>query len=113
MIHCSPKTLAFFDRVLQRIRTEKLLDQVAFELEAPYFEGQIDIFDSSFFLQSNMVTDSLEHMKIIQCLTSESNSTEIFLEKVATIMNFFDISQIQQYLPHDVKEALDTQTRMS
>jgi len=113
LIHCSPKTLAFFDNVLTRIRTEKLLDQVAFEQEALLFDGTLALFDSSHFLQSNMLTEDSTTMKIIQCLTSESNSTDIYLEKVSTIMSFFDISHIQQYLPEDVKESLHTELRVS
>lgn len=112
LIHCSPKTLAFFDNVLTRIRTEKLLDQVAFEQEALLFDGTLGLFDSSHFLQSNMLTEDSTTMKIIQCLTSESNSTDIYLEKVSTIMSFFDISHIQQYLPEDVKESLHTELRV-
>lgn len=108
MIYCSPKTLAFFDRVVQRIREEKLLDQVAFEQEALSFDGSIGLFDSNHFLQSNMLTESSTDTKIVQCLTSESNSTEIFLEKVTTLMSFFDISQVEQYLPEDVQQALHT-----
>ena len=108
LIHCSPKTLAFFDRVVQRIREEKLLDQVAFEQEALSFEGSIGLFDSTHFLQSNMVTESSTDIKIVQCLTSESNSTDIYLEKLSTIMYFFDISQLEKYLPDDVQQALNT-----
>jgi hypothetical protein len=113
LIHCSPKTLDFFDKVLMRIRTEKLLDQDAFEQEATSFDGVIGLFDSTEFLQSNMLSDTSNNMKIIQCLTSESNKTEIFLEKIFTIQAFYDISQVIQYLPEDVQEALDTETRMS
>lgn len=112
LIHCSPKTLQFFDKVLQRIRTEKLLDQDAFEQEATSFDGSIGLFNEQHFLQSNMVSDSLDTIKIIQCLTSESNKTEILLEKVFTIQSFYYISQLLQYLPEDVQEALDTETRM-
>lgn len=112
LIHCSPKTLAFFEKVVQRIREEKLLDQVAFEQEALSFDGSIGLFDSTHFLQSNMVTESSTDIKIVQCLTSESNSTDIYLEKVSTIMSFFDISHIQQYLPDDVQQALKTELRV-
>ena len=108
LIHCSPKTLAFFDRISSRIRKEKLLDQVVFEQEALSFDGTIGLFDPNEYLQSNMVTELSSHSKIIQCLTSESNSTEIFLEKLTTIMSFFDISQLEQYLPGDVQQALHT-----
>ena len=112
LIHCSPKTLTFFEKVVQRIREEKLLDQVAFEQEALSFDGSIGLFDSTHFLQSNMVTESSTDIKIVQCLTSESNSTDIYLEKVSTIMSFFDISHIQQYLPDDVQQALHTELRV-
>jgi hypothetical protein len=53
-----------------------------------------------------MVTEDSTEVKIVQCLTSESNSTEIYLEKVTTLMSFFDISQVEQYLPEDVQKAL-------
>jgi hypothetical protein len=112
LIHCSPKTLAFFEKVVQRIREEKLLDQVAFEQEALSFDGIIGLFDSTHFLQSNMLTECSTDIKIVQCLTSESNSTDIYLEKVSTIMSFFDISHIQQYLPDDVQQALHTELRV-
>lgn len=113
LIHCSAKTLDFFEKVVSRIRTEKLLDQVAFELEAHSFDGSIGLFDSRHFLQSNMVSEAATDCKIIQCLTSESNSTEIYMEKVITLMSFFDISQVSQYLPDDVKAKLNTEVGMS
>lgn len=108
LIHCSPKTLSFFEKVMMRIRTEKLLDQVAFELEALTFNGTIGLFDSNHFLQSNMVNESSTEVKIIQCLTSESNSTDIYLEKVTTLLSFFDISALLQYLPEDVQKVLES-----
>jgi hypothetical protein len=108
LIHCSPKTLVFFERVLQRIRTDHLLDQDAFHLEAEVFDGKIGVFDKTQFLQSNMLSDTSDSYKIIQCLTSESDPTEILLEKVLTIMSVFDVSALRQYLPEDVQKLLES-----
>lgn len=106
LIKCSPKTLAFFERVAERIRTEKLLDQDAFHLEASLFDGTIGCFNPTQFLQSNMLTEHSETYKIIQCLTSQSDPTEILVEKVLTIMSAYDVSALLQYLPEEVQKVL-------
>lgn len=113
LVHCNTKTLAFFQRVLQRIRNEKLLDQYAFHLEVPSFEGKIGKFSEKQFAQSNMLQENEDRYKIVQCLTSESNPTQVLLEKVLTIMSVFDVSAIQTFLPEDVLQILSTEGRIS
>lgn len=106
LIRCTPETLAFFQRVLQRIREEKLLDQDAFAQELPSFSGSVAFFDPHAFLQSNMLTEDGSTYKIIQCLCSEQDSTRLLVEKVLTIASAFDIHLLLQYLPQEVQDIL-------
>jgi hypothetical protein len=111
LIHCNAKTLLFFQRVLHRIRNEKLLDQYAFHLEVPLFEGKIGQFSEQHFAQSNMLKDEERNYKIIQCLTSELNPTQVLVEKVLTIMSVFDISEFYTFLPEDVRKEIVLEKR--
>jgi hypothetical protein len=107
LIQCNDKTLAFFERVLQRIRNEKLLDQDAFQQELSSFQGIFDTFSKNEFVQSNMINDVTSDYKIIQCLCSEKNPTDVLIEKIITISSAYDISLLMQFLPDDVKERLE------
>ncbi len=109
LIRCSLQTLSFFQRVLERIRSEKLLDQDAFQLELPSLDGICGMFDPTMFLQSNMLSESTDNYKIIQCLCSETDSTRILLEKVFTISTAFDVSALLPFLPQDAQQLLDTE----
>jgi hypothetical protein len=111
LIRCTPETLAFFQRVLERIRTEKLLDQYAFHLELESFPGRIGQFSDAHFAQSNMLRDDETNYKIVQCLTSESDPAHVLVEKVLTIMSVFDVSEFLQYLPEDVQQILESVSR--
>ena len=106
LIHCSEKTLAFFTRVLNRIKNEKLLDQVVFNEEVYSGDVSVGMFHENEFLQSNMLTENSESYKIVQCLTSSTNLTDVLLEKVATIQSAYDISLLIQFLPEDVQQQL-------
>ncbi len=108
LIHCSEKTLAFFTRVLNRIRNEKLLDQVVFNEGVYSGDVSVGMFNENEFLQSNMLTENSESYKIVQCLTSSTNLTDVLLEKVATIQSAYDISLLIQFLPEDVQQQLHT-----
>lgn len=108
LIRCCPETLAFFQRVCQRIRNEKLLDQYAFHLEIPSLEGKIGQFSEDHFVQSNMLKEEETNYKIVQCLTSEMNPTDVLVEKVLTIMSVFDITHFIEFLPEDVQTLLLT-----
>lgn len=108
LIQCCPETLAFFQRVLQRIRDNKLLDQDAFHEEIPSLESKIGQFSEDIFCQSNMLEEK-ETYKIIQCLTSKTNPDDILIEKVLTIVSAFDISALIDYLPQSVRDALFTE----
>lgn len=112
LIRCCPETLAFFHRILQRIRTETLLDQYAFHLEIPSFQGQIGQFSETQFVQSNMLQEQEMNYKIVQCLTSETDPTEVLVEKVLTIMSAFDIQQFLPFLPQAVQQVLLTEERV-
>lgn len=113
LIRCCPETLEFFQRVEQRIRSEKLLDQDAFHLEVSTFPGRMGTFSSSEFLQSNMLSEDSQTYKIIQCLTSESNPTEVLIEKILTIASAYDVTPFLPYLPTDVQEVLRAEGWMS
>ena len=106
LIQCSEKTLAFFTRVLNRIRNEKLLDQVVFNEEVYSGDVSVGMFNENEFLQSNMLTENSDSYKIVQCLTSSTDLTEVLLEKVATIQSAYDISRLIQFLPEDVQQQL-------
>lgn len=113
LIRCTPDTLAFFQRVLQRIKEEKLLDQDAFAQELPSFSGSVGLFHPEEFLQSNMLSEDSSRYKIIQCLCSEEDSTRLLVEKVLTIQSVFDIHLLLQYLPQDVQDVLYAESWMS
>lgn len=106
LIQCCPETLSFFQRVLERIRTEKLLDQYAFHLELETFSGRVGQFSEEHFAQSNMLQDEETNYRIIQCLTSEIDPNHVLIEKVLTIMSVFDISPFLSYLPEEVQQIL-------
>lgn len=109
LIRCCPETLVFFQRVLERIRTEKLLDQYAFHLELETFSGTVGQFSEEHFVQSNMLKEEENNYKIVQCLTSEVDPTQVLVEKVLTIMSVFDISLFYHFLPQEVQEVLSTE----
>lgn len=103
LIQCNEKTLSFFNGILQRMKNSSLLDQDAFVEELSTFEGRLGVFSEEDFVQSNMLSEtSSQQPKIIQCLTSQSDPTEVLVEKVLTIADYIDISPIRNYLPEDV-----------
>lgn len=112
LIRCNEKTLAFFERVLSRTHNEKLLDQVAFNLEVPSFPGTIGLFSNSQFLQSNALTDDESSYKIIQCLTSQDDPKHVLVEKLTSINHVYDIEPFLSFAPSEVQEELRTQTGM-
>ena len=106
LIRCTSETFAFFDRILQRITEDNLLDQDAFHQEMSSFSGRIGFFSETEYLQSNMLSDDIDSYKIIQCLCSEQDPIRILVEKVLTICSFYDITPLQQYLPDEVNALL-------
>jgi hypothetical protein len=115
LIKCTPETLQFFERVSERIRIEKLLDQDVFNQEFSSFSLSIGTFDENAFLQSNVLHDNENSFKIIQCLSSNMDKTHALVEKVLSAKVFFDVSDFVKYLPPDVLEILadlETQERM-
>jgi hypothetical protein len=74
------------------------------------YSGDVSVgmFNENEFLQSNMLTENSESYKIVQCLTSSTNLTDVLLEKVATIQSAYDISLLIQFLPEDVQQQLHT-----
>lgn len=113
LIHCSPKTHQFFQRVYDRIVHERMLDQDAFCVEKATFDGTIGVFKKEAFLQSNMLSENSAPYKIIQCLTSKTDSTEILIEKVLTIQSAYDITALLHFLPEEVQKELDTEFGVS
>jgi hypothetical protein len=112
LIRCTDETLAFFQRVLQRIQQEKLLDQDAFAQELSSFSGSFGCFHPSQFLQSNMLDENDSSYKIIQCLSSQDDPTRLLVEKVLTMATAYDITPLLHHLPQDVQDILDTEGGM-
>ena len=115
LIRCNQKTLSFFEGILKRMRNRKtkLLDQDAFLEELTTFEGKLGIFSETEYLQSNMVSETTSQpLKIVQCLTSQNNPTDIILEKVLTISDYIDISPIQHHLPADVLQRINSENHV-
>jgi hypothetical protein len=111
MIQCTPETLDFFERVLTRTRSENKLDQDVFNEELQSFPGRVGFFDVSGYIQSNSLheeqADSFDSLRIIQCLTSQSDPTEILAEKAYTMSLFLDLTNFRSYLPEAVLKILD------
>lgn len=107
LIQCNQKTLSFFKGILDAMKNTNLLDQDAFIQELTTFQGKLGVFSPQNYVQSNMAAEPvLQLPKIIQCLTSQNNPTDVLLEKVLTISDYIDISPIQHYLPEDVLQRL-------
>lgn len=107
LIKCNQMTLLFFQGILSRMKNTNLLDQDAFLEELTTFEGKLGVFSPTDYVQSNLLSEtSLQPPKIIQCLTSQNNPTDILLEKVLTISDYIDISPIQHHLPEDVLQRI-------
>jgi hypothetical protein len=113
LIHCCPETLGFFQRVVERIRTENLLDQDAFHLEVASFPGRVGRFSEEHFVQSNMLKDQETNYRIIQCLTSKTDPNHVLIEKVLTILTAVDVSSFLKYLPEEVQQILFTECGVS
>lgn len=112
LIQCTPETLAFFERVLTRTRNEMLLDQDAFNEEVASFPGQIGLFDETQMCQSNVASErDPQTLKIVQCLTSETDPTKILVEKALTLSQYVDCQAFRRFLPEPVLQELDAELR--
>lgn len=96
LIKGSDETIAFFEKVYERIRRENGHDQTIFNQELSSFTGTYAFFSIPEISQSNM---KLEDSTILfQCLVSEDNADMAMVEKLISISNFQDISYYKYLL---------------
>jgi len=89
------------------MKSSCLLDQHAFIQELTKFEGKLGVFSPTDYVQSNMIPD-YKYPMIVQCLTCQSNPTDIILEKILTVSRYIDISPLTHCLPQDVLDRLNS-----
>lgn len=108
LVKSTPDTIAFFTKVLERIRVEQRLDQDIFNEEIQSFPGTHGHFDIPAFIQSNMMETLQQEDKysVIQCLCSATDPDLILVEKIATITNFIDITTFRSHLSSTTEELL-------
>ena len=108
LVKNTPNTINLFKRVLERIRTENMLDQDVFNEELKQFNGSIGHFSIPEFIQSNMIEqlNKDENYAIIQCLSSDMNPERMMVEKLATATYFFDITPLRKYISDELENGL-------
>jgi hypothetical protein len=109
LIKNTPAVKEFFQTVLQRIQKEQQLDQDIFNQEIKQFRGTHGFFDVKDFIQSNMIRKDIwdsGNYSVIQCLSSEQTSKEVMLGKLATIIYFYNITHLLQFVDRDIIKSL-------
>lgn len=99
----------FFEKVMRRIHNELQLDQDIFNEEIKEFPGTHGFFDTKDFIQSNMIRKDIwdsGNYSIIQCLSSEQTPKEVMLGKLATIVYFYNIEPLLQFIDKDILQDL-------
>jgi len=109
LIKSTTETISLFERALEVIHTENLLDQVAFNREIANFKGAHAYFSTKQFLQSNMIHEEEDESqyRVIQCLcAADQEPMEVITEKIITLADFVDITSIKDIIPRDIYDAL-------
>ena len=106
MIKSSDKTIAFFEKVIQRIKNENGHDQTIVNEELPFFPGTYELFSIPEVIQSNMEEIVENKFIICQALSSFSNKDEAMIEKLQTILQFIDLSDVKHLLNPNVRKLL-------
>jgi hypothetical protein len=99
----------FFEKVMQRIHKELKLDQDIFNEEIKQFSGTHGFFDTKDFIQSNMIRKDIwdsGNYSVIQCLSSEQTPKEVILGKLATIVYFYNIEPLLQFVDLNILKDL-------
>jgi hypothetical protein len=109
LIKSTPETISLFERTLEVIHTENLLDQLAFNREIANFKGTHAYFSTKQFLQSNMIHEEEDESqyRVIQCLCEGHNTAiEVMTEKIITLADFLDITSIKDIIPTETYHSL-------
>ena len=105
LIKSTPEVISFFQTVLKRIHTEMKLDQDVFNEEIQKFQGTHGFFDTKDFIQSSMIRRDIwdtGNYSVIQCLSAISDTRQAILGKLATIVYFYNIEKLVQYIDKDI-----------
>lgn len=105
LVKGTPEITAFLQKVLEKIRTQNMLDQDAFNQEIKDFQGTHGFFDTKDFIQSNMIRKDIwdtGNYSVIQCLSSNSNWIDIMVEKLHTIIYYYDIRHLLHFVDREV-----------
>ena len=109
LIKSTNETIALFERTLEVIHTENLLDQVAFNREIENFKGTHAYFSTKQFLQSNMIHEEEDEAqyRVIQCLCAgDQEPMGVITEKIITLADFVDITSIKDTIPREIYDSL-------
>jgi hypothetical protein len=109
LIKSTPETISLFERTLELIHRENLLDQLAFNKEIANFKGTHAYFSTKQFLQSNMIHEEEDESqyRVIQCLcAADQEPMEVITEKIITLADFVNITSIKDIIQRDIYHAL-------
>ncbi len=99
----------FFWKVLHRIQKEVKLDQDIFNEEIQSFQGSHGFFDTKDFIQSSMIRKDIwdaGNYSIVQCLSSSVGYKDAMLGKLATIIYYYDITHLFQFVDREILKEL-------
>lgn len=109
LIKSTPEVIQFFEKVLQRIHKEVLLDQDVFNEEIQQFTGTHGKFSRKDFIQSNMIRKDIwdaGNYSVIQCLYAAEDPAEVMCGKLASVIYFYNITNLLQFIDREVAEKL-------
>lgn len=109
LVKNTPEVRQFFWKVLQRIQKEVKLDQDIFNEEIKEFKGTHGFFDIKDFIQSSMIRKDIwdsGNYSVIQCLSSASSYKEAMLGKLATVIYYYNITPLFQYVDKQILKEL-------
>lgn len=109
LIKSTSETIALFERTLELIHRENLLDQHAFNREIANFKGTHAYFPTKQFLQSNMIHEEEDEAqyRVIQCLCAgDQEPMGVMTEKIITLAGFVDITSIKDTIPREIYDSL-------
>ncbi len=111
LIHSNERTIAFFETVIQEIQSTGDPDQDVVNRCLSSFQGTVGMFETPFVSQSPMFTNQMIQDQVpyyvIQMLCSNHKLYEQNMyEKLASAIQFVDISAVIPLIPDVVMDAL-------